>query len=69
MVYPMWIPESTRIPGPPGDRYLWIFPGSAGKVIERIFGIDPALDGMPPDADILLVELQGLSGCNRKLVL
>ncbi|OPX67059.1 MAG: hypothetical protein A4E37_01730 [Methanoregulaceae archaeon PtaB.Bin056] len=32
MEYPMWMPESTRIPGPPGERYRRIFPGSAAKL-------------------------------------
>ena len=35
----------------------------------RIFGIDPALDGVATDADVLLGDRQGLTGGNAQLLL
>ena len=44
-------------------------PGRRAKIVVGIFGIDPALDRMPADDDVLLAERQGLAGGDPDLLL
>ncbi len=41
----------------------------SGKIVERVFRIDPALDRVTPDRDVLLLKRQGFPCGNGDLLL
>ena len=63
----MW--ESHRTPGPPGTRRVGDPARRGAKVVVGVFGVDPALDRMAADDDVLLAEGQRLAGGDPDLLL